>query len=144
MLYTEFLKTMPACPFCGRAEREIVKENDGAVLKYALAPYAPYHLLVCPKRHVTDYLALSEDEQSAIDALTKDGARALVSIGITDYSILVRNGDKTAVGKSVDHLHFHIVPKVRLGTIDLKGEDRRILSDDEIAAFVGEIKKHLV
>ena len=73
---------MPACPFCGRAEREIV-ENDGAVLKYALAPYAPYHLLVC-ETACHRFLALSEDEQSAICA-HEDGARALVSIGITDY-----------------------------------------------------------
>ncbi|MFA6095767.1 MAG: HIT family protein [Candidatus Paceibacterota bacterium] len=143
MLYIDFLKTLDHCPFCADPAQGVVKENEHAVLKCALAPYAPYHLLAIPKRHLEDFLDLTRDERAAIDDLIADAARMFESMGLADYSVMVRNGDKKKVGKSIDHVHFHVVPEARLGTIDANGDDRAILSPEDMSRITDMIRKKI-
>jgi diadenosine tetraphosphate (Ap4A) HIT family hydrolase len=135
MLYAEFLKTITKCPFCNTKNRTI-QENEHAFLTYALAPYSPYHLLVLPKRHIETFLELTDTETRDIEKLLRTGARLLELLGQTDYSILVRNGNN--IGKSITHLHFHIVPNITIGSREHGGNERRVLTSTEIDALMRE------
>ena len=135
MLYTEYMKTLDRCPFCRTDDRRI-RENGRAILTYSLAPYHEHHLLVVPKRHVETFLDLTEGESRDIEELLRSGAKLLQLLGHTDYSILVRNGDDS--GKSVKHLHYHIVPFVHIGDLDHDGDERRILTEEEVDALMDE------
>ena len=138
MLYQDFLKELHTCPFC--AEEEIkFAESEHAYLTYALAPYHPHHLLVIPKQHVLHYLDLSKDEEYEISMLIRSGVEALKRLGYQNITVLVREG--VAVGKSIAHLHYHVIPNIRIGDIDHGGRERIILTPEEIASTVSEITR---
>lgn len=129
MLYQDFLKTAPTCPFCLPRLDAVFTYEGVATLTYSLAPYHPHHLLVVPNRHLENWEDLSVQEESAINYLLRKGTQILRSLGYTDYTILVRNGEKS--GKSVPHVHYHIVPVDTIGDLDHKGEEREILTEEE-------------
>lgn len=129
MRYSTFLKRSVRCPFCAPDQRVFAK-NAGAYLTYSIAPYAKYHLLVIPTRHVESFSDLTRRELRATQAMVARGVSVLVTKGIRDYTILVRNGAKS--GKSVEHLHYHLIPKHRIGDLDHAQQSRRILTSGEV------------
>jgi len=129
MLYEDYLKTLTKCPFCDCKDR-MIKENKEAFLTYSKAPYHKHHLLVIPRRHTELYLDITDTELDAIQELLHHGMKLLKAIGYKNISMLVRDGDNT--GKSIQHMHFHIVPNVLIGDLDHYGNPRMILSPEEI------------
>jgi diadenosine tetraphosphate (Ap4A) HIT family hydrolase len=138
MLYSSWRRTHTHCPFCG-LENRILKTVKHAYLTYALAPYAPNHLLVIPKRHVVSFLKLTKAEEKDIDTLLKLGASVLAKLKVKDFSILVRDGGNRA--KSVPHLHYHIIPKHRIGDLDKDGKGRRVLTTRQIDLLMRKLRK---
>jgi diadenosine tetraphosphate (Ap4A) HIT family hydrolase len=128
MKYCDFLETLEGCPFCDEKGREVL-ENETALLTYALAPYHPDHLLVIPKRHIEHFLEIEESEMRDIEDLQKLGMKLLEDIGYKNISLLVREGDGS--GKSVAHLHYHLIPEISLGNADYSGQDRIVLTTEE-------------
>ncbi len=141
MKYSEFKRTITQCPFCYGDHNETIIENDRAILTYSLAPYHKHHLLVIPKRHVEKIDDISSEEYEAIDSLIKKGIEILKALGYDNYTILVREG--AGSGRSVPHIHYHVIPDIRLGDNDHAGADRLILEADQIAALMSEIKSVL-
>lgn len=134
MNYKELLEQNRPCPFCDLTLNETILENETAFLTYALAPYHVDHLLVCTKRHVEHILNLSSEEVCDIDDLQKRGFTALANMGYKNVSLLVRDGDN--IGKSVKHIHYHLIPEVSLGAQDHAGADRPVLSKEECDLLV--------
>lgn len=140
MLYhQEFLKINKECPFCDPKNIEgTIAENENAFMTYAIAPYHKHHVLVLTKRHITVFDELNEEETRDIDKLLKFGVKMLRALGYTDYSILLRNGGRTS--KTVDHLHYHIVPNVKIGDLEHDNSNRCILSQEEIKQTLLDFK----
>ncbi len=139
MLYTEYLKTNTACPFCEPITNRIIKRGENAFLTYALAPYHKHHLMVVHYRHIENFKELNADETKSIEKLLHTGIDILESLGYADYTILLRNGDAT--GKSIKHIHYHIVPSVLIGDLDHKGEERKVMTTEEIDSFMNQVTK---
>ena len=139
MLYKDYLKTTTSCPFCGSVDDRIIKEENDAFLTYALAPYHKHHVLVVPKRHVASYEDLNEEEVKAMEKLLLSGIKTIKALGYENYTILLRNGENS--NKSVEHLHYHIVPTVIVGDFDHKGEERRVMTQEEIKEIFEDFKK---
>ena len=58
------------CVFCNRlVSGELVAENDLAVAFLDAFPLSPGHCLVVPRRHESDFLALTPEEEAAVWAL---------------------------------------------------------------------------
>ncbi|OHB24193.1 MAG: hypothetical protein A2542_01450 [Parcubacteria group bacterium RIFOXYD2_FULL_52_8] len=130
---------MTACPFC-EGQPRVLDENELAHTTYALAPYHKYHLLVIPKRHVVGILDVTPEERAAIDALVVRAVQTLDTLKQDHISVLVRDGRADGFSKSVDHLHYHVVPKIRLGDVDHLGNDREVISGEEEVALMGELE----
>lgn len=111
--------------------------NKHAYLTYTKAPYHPHHLLVIPKRHIVSFFNLSAQETEAIDALVKIGAQILKKLKHDSFSILVREGPDS--DKSIKHLHYHLIPDIRIGDVDSHGIPRKILSPAEIKKISAKI-----
>ena len=139
MKYTEFLKTQNKCPFCYGVKNRVLIENEKAFLTYAQAPYHKYHLLVVPKRHVENIVALTWDENVCITALITKAIKALDSIGHRDCTILAR--DNQALAKSVMHLHYHIIPGGDIEYVSINLEMRKLLTDAEENSLRKELKR---
>jgi histidine triad (HIT) family protein len=140
MLYKDFLKTVSDCPFCDHYNR-VILDSGFCFLTYALAPYHKHHLLIIPKRHVESISELSKDEEASISSLEQKAAEILKNIGHESVSILVREGNDK--NKSVNHVHFHVIPDIRIGDMDHYGQERRIMTDSEITETVEEILEKL-
>lgn len=133
MKYSDHLANTKDCPFCSLALNRIINKGKKSYLTYSIAPYSKHHLLVIPDRHVENYEDLTKEERSDIDEIITEGIRFIKLLGHNDYSIFLRNGEN--IGKTIKHLHYHIVPSIELVRADI---DRKIMNEDEIGKLLEE------
>ncbi|MGA8044939.1 MAG: HIT domain-containing protein [Dermatophilaceae bacterium] len=104
------------CPFCvaptrGDGDGLIVHRGERCYVVMNLFPYNPGHILVCPYRHVSLYVDLTDDETLEFTALTKAGLTALqTSSQPAGFNIGMNQGEIAGAGVAA-HLHQHIVPR---------------------------------
>jgi len=100
------------CLFCrivaGEIPSDLVHEDDDVIAFRDIAPRAPTHVLVIPRRHIPDAHALT-DEDGQILAKLFSVMRAIADeAGLgTGYRIVTNVGPEA--GQSVFHLHFHLL-----------------------------------
>lgn len=138
MLYIDYLKQISGkpCTFCNCNDRKFL-ENESAFLTYNLAPYHRHHLLVIPKSHSLSFRNLARPVFLDIWELIKKGADILTNLGYEDFTVIVREGNNGA--KSVEHLHYHLIPNSRIGDVDHNNEERKIMSKEEIEAISKDV-----
>jgi len=100
------------CLFCrivrGEIAARVVHEDDECLAFHDIAPVAPTHVLVIPKRHVSSLAETGADDASLLGHLlvrTIELARALGAEG--GYRVVANSG--ADAGQSVDHLHIHLL-----------------------------------
>jgi histidine triad (HIT) family protein len=101
------------CLFCRIVAGEIpstkVREDDVVLAIRDIAPQAPTHVLLMPRRHVASLADLTDvdaDLLGRIFAVSAEVARA-EGIETDGYRVVANHG--RAAGQSVDHLHFHLL-----------------------------------
>lgn len=137
MTYDEFLENMEGCPFCDGGNR-VIYESEKSILTYALWPYHKHHLLVVPKRHVESLTELSKEEMLDIDMLQEKALETLKKLGYKGITHIVREGN--GVNKAVNHVHFHTIPEVKIGDLDHYGEQRKMLSEEDISVTISDVR----
>ena len=142
MLYENYLKNKHPCPFCILTKEEIIKQNKYALITLAKAPYTKDHLLVIPKKHHVKLSSLSHDEKEGVEKLLYYGMRKLHK-KYRNVTIIYREGDLKKVGKSVLHLHYHLIPKMQIGSYDICLNKRKIYSDKEYFKKIKKVKAWL-
>ena len=140
MLYKSYLKKLKKCPFCILKKGEILKSNKSALLILARAPYTEDHLLVIPKKHLRKINSLTKKEKEDSEKLEFYGIEKLHKKH-KNVSILYREGDKKEVGKSINHMHIHLIPKIRIGSRNIKSEKREIYFETNYFKKIKELKK---
>ena len=104
------------CPFCaviGRNDADglIVERGRSCYVVMNLFPYNPGHVLVCPYRHVSLYVDLTDEETLEFGALTKASMVALEACSSPmGYNIGINQGAVAGAGVQA-HLHQHVVPR---------------------------------
>lgn len=108
--YDRVVSALDRCVFCDLKSKYIIAEEAGMVLSVNLFPYLDGHLLIIPRRHIERFAELTDAEWSAVKSLTTLGIKLLKEgFGIDDSNIMYREGG-VGSGKSLGHLHFHIMP----------------------------------
>jgi histidine triad (HIT) family protein len=87
---------------------KIVYEDDRCLAFHDVAPQAPTHILVIPKKPITS-IAAAEDSDAELLGHMWLVIRNLAKELKLDrgYRVVVNNGRDG--GQSVDHLHFHLL-----------------------------------
>ena len=98
-----------SCLFCRIMSRQepgtIVYEDPDIVAFKTIAPASTNHLLVCPRKHVQNYVSLSGPKGAAL-------VRSLVDVG---RKVLGADADDAQFSfhvppfNSIDHLHLHAI-----------------------------------
>jgi histidine triad (HIT) family protein len=101
------------CLFCriaaGTIPADIVHEDNLVVAFRDIAPRAPTHILIIPRRHIGSALELTEADGPLLGRLFGVAADLARSEGIADGGFrLVSNVGRWG-GQTVDHLHFHLM-----------------------------------
>ena len=60
-----------------------------------------------------------------------------------NVSVLYNEGKKKEIGKSIDHLHYHLIPNLAIGACDINNRIRKIYSDEEYLKKINEVKRRL-
>ena len=104
------------CPFCAAPGKDdetglIVHRGERCYVVMNLFPYNPGHILVCPYRHVSLYVDLTDDETAEFTALTKAAITAIDTASAPHgYNIGMNQGGVAGAGVQA-HLHQHVVPR---------------------------------
>ena len=100
------------CLFCRIAAGEIpanVVYSDDEVMAFRdIAPRAPIHVLVIPRRHFVSVMDLREEDTPLLGrmfAVIREVAR---QDGIAESGFRVVSNAGRDGGQTVDHLHFHV------------------------------------
>ena len=147
MLYHDALQTINEqhlCPFCIEKTEHKLFENEYMYIIPARAPYVEDHLLIIPRRHVTLLQELTHEELQSLHALIDKWATKLHTKH-KDVNLLLRDGLVWGVTeKSVNHLHFHLIPDCPVGSEGRDGPERQFLEDQEYVALTNKIKEKYI
>ena len=109
---------MSDCVFCRIAQGEIparyVHQDDDLVAFHDLAPQAPVHVLLIPRRHLASLADCGDADGALVGRLALVAARLARELGLAGGWRLVANTGADG-GQSVGHLHFHLLGGRRLG-----------------------------
>jgi bis(5'-adenosyl)-triphosphatase len=121
------------CPFCDKSVQSSVFYTQGSFIAiYNIAPVLPGHSLVIPKTHFTGILELNDDDLFEFFDTARVVIRILMKAFNTDafdWSIQ----EKPEAGQTIEHLHLHIVPRLK-GDLQHPGDWYPLIhhNDDEI------------
>jgi diadenosine tetraphosphate (Ap4A) HIT family hydrolase len=114
--YSEVLQRISQtgeCPFCENnlfrehSEPVVVQNEFWLVTKNQYSyPAAEIKLLIIFRDHITSFLDLPEVAWTDLYSIYK---RLIQDCGFTGSTLLMRQGDPTRTGGSVEHLHFHVI-----------------------------------
>lgn len=102
----------PDCLFCRIVADEIpsdrVLETDDVIAFRDIAPRAPTHVLVIPRRHIPDAHALTDRDGPLLAALFSAVRRVADDAGLgRGYRVVTNVGPES--GQTVFHLHLHLL-----------------------------------
>jgi len=101
------------CIFCKIANKEIptqvVYEDDYILAFNDIEPQAPVHVLIIPKKHISDIAALKPEELNLVSKIFAAIQKIAKEKGIEEGGYRIVNNCKSMGGQTVGHLHFHLL-----------------------------------
>jgi histidine triad (HIT) family protein len=88
---------------------KIVYEDDECLAFEDIAPKAPTHVLVIPKREIASLDALADGDEALIGHMMLVIRRIARDLGVAESGYRVVANTGADGGQSVDHLHFHVL-----------------------------------
>lgn len=107
------------CLFCkivaGDVPSEQVASTEGTYAFRDISPGAPTHVLVVPRRHITDAAAVRPEDAEVLAEMitTAQGVARHEGIDATGYRLVFNVGEDAS--NTVPHLHLHVIGGRRLG-----------------------------
>jgi histidine triad (HIT) family protein len=102
---------MSDCLFCKIASGEIpskkVYSDDRVYAFHDIAPKAPTHVLVVPRRHIARLADAGAEDRELVGEVVARAAAIARDLGLEHYRLVVNNGE--GAGQTVFHLHFHLL-----------------------------------
>ncbi len=101
------------CIFCKIAQKEIpskiVYEDDQVVAFEDINPQAPVHILIIPRKHIHNNLAISEEDASLIGHLFLIANKIASEKGIAERGFRTVMNCNAEAGQTVFHVHLHLL-----------------------------------
>lgn len=108
---------MDDCLFCKIIKGEIPSnkayEDDDVLAFYDIAPQAPTHILVIPKKHIKSLADVTPEDDKLLSKIMLTISKIAKEQGLDNgYRVVTNIGEDGA--QSVKHLHFHILGGTKL------------------------------
>lgn len=95
---------------------DIVYENEKIIAFKDIAPQAPVHLLIVPKKEIKDLQSLTSEDLPLMAEIVFVAQKLANEFGVADgYRLLTNNG--SPAGQVIFHLHFHLLGGRKLGAL---------------------------
>lgn len=110
---------MDDCIFCKIIKGEIpsdkVYEDEEIIAFKDIQPAAPIHVLVIPKKHISNLLEVSDEDSYLIAKIFKTINKIAKDLNIEkDGFRVIANCGKDS-GQEVMHIHFHLLAGRKMG-----------------------------
>ena len=119
------------CIFCDIVRENnarIINQNNLAIVIRDGYPISEGHTLVIPKRHISSFFEVTEEEQKAILKLINQEKEKLdLEFSPDAYNIGINDGE--AAGQTVPHLHIHLIPRYQGDVEEPRGGVRWLFPD---------------
>ena len=93
---------------------EKVLENERLVAIKDIAPIAPVHILIIPKKHFSNLTQVTKQDEALLSEVMLVAIQLAKQFNIEDgFRLLTNNG--SSAGQTVFHLHFHLIGGRSLG-----------------------------
>jgi diadenosine tetraphosphate (Ap4A) HIT family hydrolase len=119
----------PDCLFCDRSNAQkhrIIAENELFYARYDNHPVTKGHSQIVPKRHIISFFDISaEDLRQMHDLLIKTKKILDERFHPDAYNIGINDGE--AAGRTIGHLHVHLIPRYKGDVADPRGGVRHII-----------------
>jgi len=117
------------CLFCDRnnkKEHKIILENDFCYARWDNFPVSKGHLEVVPKLHISSFFDIGDEQLIQLFALIKK-TKAMVQkkYNPDGYNLGINEGE--AAGRTVHHLHIHLIPRYKGDIKNPNGGVRNII-----------------
>lgn len=107
------------CIFCGIASGSVpatlIAQNESCVAFRDVAPKAPIHCLVIPRKHIGSLDAALSSGEAPLGDLLQLAAEVARSEGVAEGGYRVVINTNADGGQTVDHLHLHVLGGRALG-----------------------------
>lgn len=107
------------CLFCNIATKKIdtklIHEDDHAVAFHDIAPQAPHHILIIPKKHIATINDFSEDDTFLIGHLMQIAKKIAKDLDLAEDGFRVLMNCNKNGGQAVYHVHFHLLGGRQMG-----------------------------
>ena len=101
------------CLFCQIIQRDIpaniVYENEQVLAFDDIAPQAPKHILIIPKKHITTICDIQDEDTLLMGQLVQTAKNIAKTIGIDEQGYRLVFNCKDFGGQLVDHIHLHLL-----------------------------------
>ena len=92
----------------GKIPCQKVFENEEIIAFHDIAPHAPVHILIVPKKPIKGFQDLKEEDMSLLKEVAKVAQTLAKKFKIEGgYRLVTNNG--VDAGQTVFHLHFHLI-----------------------------------
>jgi histidine triad (HIT) family protein len=102
----------PNCIFCKLAAGQIPSrkayEDDEILVFHDIAPWAPVHLLLIPRRHITSMADVTAADAPLLGRMMAMIPQLMLANGATNGFRIIVNSGKDGM-QEVPHLHLHAI-----------------------------------
>lgn len=109
---------MSDCIFCKIISKElpssIVYEDDDVLAFNDINPAAPIHILIIPKKHISDMTEVAEEDLELIGKIHGVAIKIAKEQGFSEKGFRLINNCKEDGGQEVFHLHYHLLAGKKL------------------------------
>ena len=122
---------MQECLFCdylNSGQHTIIAENDTFYARWDNFPVSKGHAEVVPKKHIDSFFELSKEDIGELLELAKQVQEVVRGRYSPDgFNIGVNDGE--VAGRTVHHLHVHIIPRYNGDVENPVGGVRHVIPD---------------
>jgi histidine triad (HIT) family protein len=97
----------------GELPADVVYEDDRALAFRDVAPQAPTHVLVIPRKPIARLSEAEDEDAELLGHLLGVARRVAKQEGLSDFRVVLNDG--AGAGQSVFHLHVHVLGGRPLG-----------------------------
>ncbi|MBU0961981.1 MAG: histidine triad nucleotide-binding protein [Proteobacteria bacterium] len=99
------------CLFCkiaaGGIPVDVLYEDDELLAFRDIAPQAPIHFLIIPKKHIQNPAKITAEDEELMGRMLRRGAAIAQENGAKDFRLVFNSGIEA--GQTVFHIHMHVL-----------------------------------
>jgi len=110
---------MNECIFCKiinkEIKSEIIFEDDKTIVFKDIAPKAPTHWLIVPKKHIPTHMDITPEDKELMGHIHIIAQKVAKDNNIQHYKLIMNCGYEA--GQRVFHIHLHLLSGKTLGEV---------------------------